>query len=114
MDYHSGSTMEALSGYLQHWKERGEAEARARQAKPAFTIAISRQSGARGTTTARAVGERLGWAVYDRELVERIFAALLSRDAAAVQRELMHVPGPVLTWFTDHGGEVFVFARRCT
>jgi cytidylate kinase len=64
--------MEGLSSYLQHWKERGEAEARARQAKPAFTIAISRQSGARGTTTARAVGERLGWAVYDRELVERI------------------------------------------
>ena len=72
MNYRSGSTMEALSGYLQHWKERAEAEARARPAKPAFTIAISRQSGARGTTTARAVGERLGWAVYDRELVEQI------------------------------------------
>lgn len=72
MDHHSGSSMEALSSYLQHWKERGEAEAHARQAKPAFTIAISRQSGARGTMTARAVGERLGWAVYDRELVERI------------------------------------------
>src|SRR6516165_514860 len=72
MDYCSGSTMEALSSYLQHWKERGEAEARARQGKPAFTVAISRQSGARGTTTARAVGERLGWPVYDRELVERI------------------------------------------
>lgn len=70
MDYRSGSTMGALSGYLQHWKERGEA--RARQAKPTFTIAISRQSGARGTTTARALGERLGWAVYDRELVEQI------------------------------------------
>ena len=72
MDSPPGSTLEALSGYLQHWKERGEAEARARQAKPAFTIAISRQSEARGTTTARAVGARLGWAVYDRELVERI------------------------------------------
>jgi cytidylate kinase len=72
MDYHSGSTMGALFGYLQHWKERGELEARARQARPAITIAIGRQSGARGTTTARAVGERLGWAVYDRELVERI------------------------------------------
>jgi cytidylate kinase len=47
-------------------------EARARQARPAITIAISRQSGARGTTMARAVGERLGWAVYDRELVEHI------------------------------------------
>jgi cytidylate kinase len=72
MDNRSGSTMEALFGYLHHWKERGEAEARARHAKPAFTITISRQSGARGTTTARAVGERLGWAVYDRELLERI------------------------------------------
>ncbi len=64
--------MNVLSGYLQHWKERGESEARAQPAKPAFTIAISRQSGARGTTTARAVGKRLGWAVYDRELVEMI------------------------------------------
>jgi cytidylate kinase len=72
MDYHSRSTVQALSSYLHHWQERGEAEARARQAKPAFTIAISRQSGARGATTARAVGERLGWPVYDRELVERI------------------------------------------
>ncbi len=64
--------MAALAGMLGHWGERGELEARARQAKPAFTVAIGRQSGARGTTTARAVGERLGWAVYDRELVERI------------------------------------------
>jgi cytidylate kinase len=72
MNSRSGSTMKTLSGYLQHSKERGEVEAHARQAKPAVTIAISRQSGARGTTTARAVGKRLGWAVYDRELVERI------------------------------------------
>jgi cytidylate kinase len=64
--------MGAWGGYLRDWKERGEAEARARQAKPAFTIAIGRQAGARGMATARAVGERLGWAVYDRELVERI------------------------------------------
>lgn len=68
----TGSAMASLTGYLGHWKERGEAEDRERQAKPAFTIAISRQSGVGGTTTARAVGERLGWAVYDRELVERI------------------------------------------
>ena len=30
MDYCSGSTMEAFSSYLQHWKERGEAEALAK------------------------------------------------------------------------------------
>lgn len=36
------------------------------------TIAISREAGARGDTVAAAVGKRLGWAVYDHELVERI------------------------------------------
>ncbi len=34
-----------------------------------FTIAISREAGANGQTIARVVGDRLGWAVYDRELV---------------------------------------------
>ncbi len=29
MSYRSGSTMKVLSGYLQHWKERGEDEVRA-------------------------------------------------------------------------------------
>ncbi len=37
-----------------------------------FTIAISRQVGARGTTVAREVGKRLKWPVYDHELVERL------------------------------------------
>lgn len=39
---------------------------------PPFTIAISRQAGARGADVARATGERLGWPVYDRELLEKI------------------------------------------
>ena len=38
----------------------------------AFTIAISREVGARGTTVARDVGRRLGWPVYDHELLEQI------------------------------------------
>lgn len=37
-----------------------------------FTIAISRQVGARGTSLAREVGRRLNWPVYDHELVERL------------------------------------------
>src|SRR5262249_28050963 len=41
-------------------------------AHPAWTIAISREAGANGTGIARLVGERLGWPVYDRELLERI------------------------------------------
>jgi cytidylate kinase len=33
---------------------------------------LSREAGANGTLIARAVGERLGWPVYDRELVHHI------------------------------------------
>jgi cytidylate kinase len=40
----------------------------------AFTIAISRESGAGGGSVAREVGSRLNWAVYDRELLETISA----------------------------------------
>jgi cytidylate kinase len=38
----------------------------------AFTIAISREAGANGAAIGRLLGERLGWPVYDYELVERI------------------------------------------
>lgn len=37
-----------------------------------LTIALSREPGAGGTAVARAVGARLGWPVYDHELVQRI------------------------------------------
>ncbi len=38
---------------------------------PGPMIAVSRQVGARGATVARAVGARLGWPVYDHELLDR-------------------------------------------
>jgi cytidylate kinase len=41
-------------------------------ASRAFTIAISREAGANGSAIGRLLGERLGWPVYDYELVERI------------------------------------------
>jgi cytidylate kinase len=43
---------------------------------PAFTVALSREAGANGALVARAVGERLGWSVYDRELLERVAAEM--------------------------------------
>ncbi|HEX4129509.1 MAG TPA: cytidylate kinase-like family protein [Pirellulales bacterium] len=39
---------------------------------PTPTIAISRQFGAHGSEIAREVARRLGWSVYDRELLEGI------------------------------------------
>lgn len=38
----------------------------------AFTVAISREAGARGTSVARELGQRLGWPVYDHELLEQV------------------------------------------
>jgi cytidylate kinase len=40
--------------------------------QPPFTIALSCDAGTDGHAVAQAVGERLGWQVYDHELVERI------------------------------------------
>jgi len=37
-----------------------------------YLITINREPGALGTVVARAVGKRLGWQVYDRELLERV------------------------------------------
>lgn len=38
----------------------------------AFTIALSREVGARGTSVARELGRRLNWPVYDHELLEQL------------------------------------------
>ncbi len=51
--------------------------------KVGFTVAISRESGAGGTSVAREVGSQLGWPVYDRELIERI------SEETGIQKELL-------------------------
>ena len=43
---------------------------RRRQAPLGLAIAVSREAGARGGTIARLVGRRLGWQVYDQDLLE--------------------------------------------
>jgi hypothetical protein len=40
--------------------------------RPPFSIAISREAGALGHTVAAEVGHRLGWPVYDREILDKI------------------------------------------
>jgi cytidylate kinase len=44
--------------------------------RPHFTIAISREVGARGSTIAREIGRRLECPVYDREIVDKVAADL--------------------------------------
>jgi cytidylate kinase len=67
----SQRSSEALMRAVSHWDRQRHAAGPGR-APAALTIAISRQIGARGTTVGRAVGERLGWPVYDHELLELI------------------------------------------
>jgi cytidylate kinase len=40
--------------------------------RPPFTIAISREVGALGTSVGAELGKRLGWAVYDQEIIHKI------------------------------------------
>jgi cytidylate kinase len=59
--------VEALAR-LQRYAE----SSRTARARPPLSIALSRQAGSRGAEIARAVGEKLGWSVYDHELLRLI------------------------------------------
>jgi len=74
---------EALVRAGHHATARHPWEAPAGPVPTTFTIALSRAAGACGTSVARAVGARLGWPVYDHELLERI------ADDAKVRVELL-------------------------
>ncbi|MBI2808891.1 MAG: cytidylate kinase-like family protein [Planctomycetes bacterium] len=63
---------EALTRVHQHWNARRELPRNEDEEAVKFTIAISRETGTYGAAIARAVGDRLGWPVYDRELLQRI------------------------------------------
>src|SRR5258708_3483078 len=66
-----------------------------RRARP-FSIAISRETGTRGPVVARAVGERLGWQVYDHELLE-----LVARDLQVRVKLLEDVDERHITWLQE-------------
>ena len=64
---------EALERARRHWQmRRKEAEARSTATTTGITIALAREAGAPGTSVAQEVGKRLGWPVYDHQLLERI------------------------------------------
>jgi hypothetical protein len=71
---------------------RGEAAPRP-GAPAAVTLAISREAGSRGGSIARRIGKRLGWQVYDQELLE-----FLCANDAARQSVLADVPADAAGW----------------
>jgi cytidylate kinase len=62
---------EALVQAHHHWIARREAGS-AGPVPSSFTITLSREAGAQGAAVAQALGAKLGWPVYDRELLRRI------------------------------------------
>lgn len=64
--------------------------------KRPFSIAISREAGTRGPAVARAVGERLGWQVYDHELLE-----LVARDLKVRVKLLEDLDERHITWLQE-------------
>jgi cytidylate kinase len=78
MDYFKPSSerlAEALERARRGWQRRLEPPVKPcppRPIPPPFTIALSDEAGANGPAVAYALGERLGWQVYDHELVDWI------------------------------------------
>jgi cytidylate kinase len=66
---------ESLLRAVGHWEERRQELARQGKAT-GTTVAISREVEAGGTTLALELGKRLGWAVYDDDLLQRIASDL--------------------------------------
>ena len=66
------------------------------QVAPALTVALSREVGARGTSVARELGARLGWKVYDHELLERI-----AKDMKARVELLESVDERQISWLQE-------------
>jgi hypothetical protein len=84
-------TDSSTSGAPRHG-DRGKPPA-VRRAPLGLTIAVSREAGARGASIARRVGVRLGWQVYDQELLE-----YMSQDAAARREIVENLPAACLDW----------------
>jgi len=64
---------EALLRAVQHWEARHSTTPDSPSGVlPRFTIALSREVGARSTSVGREIGLRLNWPVYDNELLQKI------------------------------------------
>jgi hypothetical protein len=66
--------------------------------KPGYTITISREVGALGLKTASAIGRRLGWAVCDHGLLNKI-AEELGREMRHIDR--LRLDERHVSWFED-------------
>lgn len=81
----SGAFQRAMD-YLRQRQQAAEEKKHERH----FTIAVSRQRGARGSRVAAEVGRQLGWHVYDRDLLDEIATTDQMREALAEHVDEKH------------------------
>lgn len=86
----------ALNQAQRHWNERRQAANTALAGSQALTIAVAREAGTPGTSVAHAVGARLGWPVYDHELLE-----LIARETGWRVRLLESVDEKKQSWLRE-------------
>jgi cytidylate kinase len=67
----------------------------------ALTVALSREAGARGGTIARRVARKLGWQVYDQELLE-----YMAQEASVNRGVLENLPPAGREWAEARLGEL--------
>jgi len=79
---------EAMENARRHWKQQipvVKTDSAEHPLTPiGFTIAISRESGAQGSLIARKVADKLGWHLYNRELLQKI------ADDQGLRVQLLH------------------------
>src|SRR5262245_28539037 len=63
---------------------------------PPFTIALTREAGSQGSQVAQAVGAKLGWAVYDQELLN-----LIAQDRGLHVRLLQSLDERHVSWLEE-------------
>lgn len=78
-----------LSGYA-------GTEATRRNRRPPVSIALSRQAGSRGADVARQAGAKLGWPVYDQELLQSI-----AREKGLQARLLEQMDERHMSWMEE-------------
>lgn len=93
--HHSARALAESIVHANSYRE-SHGQARLSEESPPLTIAISRQVGAGGTSIAAAVGERLGWPVYDHALVEHIAREMHLRTKLVESVDERHT-----SWLTD-------------
>ena len=101
----------------QHGNRGNRSEANLPRGPLGPTIAVTRESGARGATIARRVGRKLGWDVYTREHLEFLAGNDTQREAivreapptakAWLDKQAKRLKGAGVTLFEDRPDPVF-------